>query len=67
MTRNEWCMNCRFWQRKEEAYRGRCRRHAPRPLLLTDDDPEDELCNASWPITMDDDWCGQWVSKESVA
>lgn len=52
MSRVERCETCRFWDKFIDD-RGECRRKS-KP------DPPAH----SWPNTYDDDWCGEWRSKE---
>lgn len=68
----EWrCETCRFWQRallSDNDTRGRCVRHAPRPIpdvlfrlaRRTGDDVDmtDEL-DVNWPSTDFDEGCGE--------
>jgi len=61
------CKTCRFFSGKKDDPRlsldeinflqGVCRRHAPIPYQ----GEEDELC--SFPLVMDEDWCGDWQGK----
>jgi hypothetical protein len=61
----EACGTCRFW------IDCRCHRYAPRPstpneLMVRRDDFECGLWNTSatvWPITEEDDWCGDWCNN----
>lgn len=51
------CRNCRFWEPADEDEVGECRRRSPRP--------GDEQRPAWWPITADEDWCGEWEESKS--
>jgi len=60
--RLERCAACRFWERGREedapAAWGNCHRHAPPAVVAWDGKfPLD----AWWPITTDDDFCGEWA------
>jgi hypothetical protein len=46
------CETCKFFDPEEDSDEGRCRRHAPRHDSFT-----------CWPITNNDDWCGEWKPK----
>lgn len=51
-----FCKTCRYWEANgRDAYEdeGRCRRYAPRPLLLGD--------RIDWPLTSSSDWCGEFA------
>ena len=53
------CDNCRFWLKSEKIPgTGECRRHTPRGL-------EDYMPMAYWPVTKQDDWCGEFEAKIS--
>jgi len=64
----EFCHGCRFWNRDDpEVFSGDCRRHAPRLSGMAaphgnsiHQDPR----AAMWPMTMRDDWCGEFVADE---
>jgi hypothetical protein len=45
------CEQCRFWERYE-GDAGLCRRNAPFPEAATHD--------ACWPLTLSEDWCGDF-------
>jgi hypothetical protein len=51
------CAKCVFWEQLEEqqADLGKCRRHAPRSILVAD--------IALWPTTKSEDWCGEGQEK----
>lgn len=45
---------------------GGCRRLPPQLIVwpsLDEDDPGEATCDARWPLTDPEDWCGEW-SKE---
>ena len=37
-----------------------CRRYAPRPLVMHDEDAATEW---TWPIVFEENWCGEWSGK----
>ena len=48
------CETCCFWQRLDLGMDiGECRYRAPSPRAS-------QTSTTSWPITTDDDWCGDW-------
>jgi hypothetical protein len=53
----ESCNSCRFWkpgrfvEQDDDPLRGQCRRY---PLMLGD---------SIWPVTDEDDWCGEYREK----
>jgi hypothetical protein len=57
------CGNCRFWEMFPDPNGpGVCRRHAPRPKMTAS--MSVTKTTATWPITHDDDWCGEYESDE---
>jgi len=55
------CEDCKFWMPDdiETSSSGRCHRYAPRPIVTKDEDSDSQL--AYFPITWDDEWCGEFV------
>ena len=53
------CANCRFWDNSiiEVKTTGVCRRFPPVACAVDDDEC---LTFPSWPLTHDDEWCGEW-------
>lgn len=49
------CSNCMYWQALDDTA-GNCRRHAPRPRTSEH--------TWRWPVTDDDDWCGEWEEHD---
>lgn len=47
------CTTCRWWYRLDDES-GECRRHPPTVVPIF---AEAMSC---WPITHDDEWCGEW-------
>lgn len=48
------CTTCRFWKRTgEHSPRGLCRRNAPT-----------DVTGGIWPVTRDEDWCGEYKPVE---
>jgi hypothetical protein len=57
------CQDCRFWEEHEpEDWIGICRRHAPTALtrITTDDGKLPLEVEARWPMTTNEDWCGDF-------
>lgn len=50
---SQFCSNCRFWEKPDEAWAtyGLCRRNAPKTGT---DQPN------PFPHTKEDDWCGEY-------
>ena len=66
----ERCQTCRFWERSTfqtgVATIGTCRRYAPRGPLALPYGPAGDLAEVqTFPVTNDDDWCGEYVARES--
>ena len=54
------CSRCRYWHRLEaNPNQGECRRYAPRPDAF-----ESIHMMATWPITNEHDWCGEFSEPE---
>lgn len=49
------CSDCAYWEPIDDDA-GQCRRNAPRPRAVD--------TGWRWPITNDDDWCGEWEADE---
>lgn len=60
------CGNCRYWEEQsvDIAPLGECRIHAP--TVRSDDQVIKEMLGA-WPITCEDDWCGQFADMPASA
>lgn len=59
------CPGCRFWD-AFDARSGECRRHAPTAVQFAQTQDANERggdSGAVWPVTSDDDWCGEWEAK----
>lgn len=60
------CGACQFWKKANDPMTiGECRRNAPKPLgWVTGNDDEETrpLVVAAWPVTTQDDFCGEFVS-----
>ncbi len=51
------CRRCLWWDGAGPARGvGRCRRNSPVPA----DGETQVLAYARWPLTLADDWCGEW-------
>ena len=68
------CDQCKFWRQdftesdpSKQSLGGECRRHSPQPSYdpgpFYDLDDQTFTYFPSWPITDDDDWCGEWQPK----
>ena len=62
------CVNCRYWRAdRTDPEVGYCKRYAPRPsmgaIIRHDSGTAETVDHAIWPLTMDDDWCGQFRAK----
>lgn len=59
------CDKCRYWRFLRELEKhvgvGECRRHAP--VVKTPENVSTGLRYAEWPLTMFDDWCGEFEPK----
>ncbi len=63
-SRVEQCGTCRFWQEQPTVDGGRCRRHAPRPRVMTaDEDAGDDEQYVVWPLMLNTEWCGEWQGE----
>ena len=52
------CDSCCYWQRLDpDMDIGECRYRAPSPRAS-------QTSTTSWPITTDDDWCGDWEDTD---
>lgn len=60
MTPGQNCSNCRAFA----ALEGQCRRHAPIPVPTPGQGGI--LTYGVWPATNKDNWCGEWLSEETV-
>jgi hypothetical protein len=61
------CSGCHYWRRWATGSSGHCRRHAPAPIIVSDNgygNFRDESISTNWPEACDDDWCGEWRPKE---
>jgi hypothetical protein len=62
------CDQCAYWVRSDaDPASGWCHRYPP---TASPDAEVDNLDNIGWwmnPVTEEDDWCGEWASKEHLA
>jgi hypothetical protein len=57
------CANCEFWkQRRGVPTSGFCQKNAPLPEVHS---PRTTLY-VTWPITLEDDWCGQFQQRRDT-
>jgi hypothetical protein len=70
--RPDRCETCRFWDLRigdSDEGAGVCRRHAPvaaTPAVNVSQKVEDQTASfPSWPLTLNDEWCGEWQVKPS--
>ena len=60
------CDNCRFWRGGDDPVElGHCHRHAP--PAVTQEKPNEDAREylGEWPVTVFDDWCGEWEASRS--
>jgi hypothetical protein len=65
----ESCRTCHYWfshrtdpKWRERDDRAQCRHYAPVPC--TAEDARELLeAEATWPITLAEDWCGEWAPR----
>lgn len=61
------CVDCKFWKAKEGGALddgvGECRRYAAKPLVALDDAELPRSPFVAWPLTLDDQFCGEFVSR----
>ena len=60
------CETCAFFKNDfsyydKETAAGQCRRHAPVPLTVVEE--EESSVIAVWPMVTYTDWCGEWEPK----
>lgn len=66
MPAHESCQNCRFFiaveREKIGGKHGLCVRHAPRPVVgsLSDDEENSPNLSINWPVSFADEWCGEF-------
>lgn len=51
------CATCAWWAQIDDSDLGQCRLYAPRPKDHNRD-------STRWPVTGDDDWCGEWDNND---
>ena len=63
------CDACRFWEvmddeplEEPDNREGLCKRHPPVPVALPDVVTGDWEVMGRWPLTIADDWCGEYQS-----
>lgn len=63
------CADCKFWSAKKgDPWAdgvGECRRHAPLPVLLADEGDHSHSAFVAWPLTLDEQFCGEFVAAKS--
>ncbi len=65
-TNDRTCEGCAFWKQVAGNV-GQCRRRSPQPAmasLVPDNGPG--TWRASWPDTLEDDWCGEFSPRVSA-
>ena len=57
------CKKCKYWDEYNDGKRGFCRRYAPFHIgaEISDEIFEDDY--AIFPLTLKNDWCGEFVKK----
>lgn len=58
-----YCVDCAYWDACSPPD-GRCRRHAP--AAAAGDQTGETGSTASWPLTLAQDWCGEWRAREEA-
>ncbi len=61
-----YCAQCVHWD-PASPVEGRCRRNAPGAHAhpIARDSAEDKTPAAVWPLTLAQDWCGEWQPREA--
>ena len=66
------CDECRMWYDLESTEQGddghesgECRRHAPVSYCISDRESGENNLKAIWPLTLHDEWCGEFQAKEN--
>lgn len=60
------CSNCRYWEREDELSDGGiCRRYPPSIRTTAMDDNDEYSGYPIWPLTLEDEWCGEHKPKEN--
>lgn len=64
MTGDLTCGGCAFWHPIDGQPYGKCRRHAPRPLMFPPSHwrAREPVCVPLWPATAPDDWCAEYAA-----
>jgi hypothetical protein len=64
------CADCKFWKAKDggtfDDGVGECRRYAARPLIADDADAEPKSPFVAWPLTLDDQFCGDYEPRRET-
>ena len=63
----QWCEFCLYWDKFHEGdggeALGECRRYAPRPKITSEPEIEGKE-NVEWPITRENEFCGEFKYDE---
>lgn len=61
------CADCKFWSARSggasDGGTGECRRYAGRPLLIANEAQPPRSPFVAWPVTLDGQFCGDFVSR----
>lgn len=66
---DETCAGCRFWNLENMDAKtsflvfGECRRYPPTRPSVDPKDAVSPLLDWLWPLTEEDDWCGEFRAK----
>jgi hypothetical protein len=68
-TMNENCSNCKYGKLKWDDAKLEdnlvyCRRYAPKPIMNNDDIANDMATEWEFPLTMPNDWCGEYAATK---
>ena len=55
------CDNCYYFRDRKDDF-GLCRKNSPAPILMREDEDDDEPVIVQWPIMCEDEWCGDWAA-----
>jgi len=79
IKRNECCDKCKWWDKELDKGIGECKIKAPafNPIAmqfaykqLSEDEQRETsylfFCEANWPRTTEDNWCGKFTPKDEV-
>jgi hypothetical protein len=65
MEKDHICEKCKYWLETggtDSGLVGECHRNAPQPELI-DTSSKANIRYAIWPVTADENWCGQFEER----